>query len=304
MAARSIGKGTISFGFVSIPVKLYTATRPQSVSFNMLHADCGSPISQQRVCTQHDPVPVLKSENIVKGFEHSRDAYVQFTPEELKALEAARPTQLELLEFVPEDTVDFLFIEKTYYLGPDIGGDDGYHVLARAMERTRRLAVGLFANRGKDTLVLLRPYRGGLLLHEAFYENEVLPWEEIPLGNPKPMSPLMLSTAELLVEKLERARFEPGRFRDKWAEKVLALVASKVAGNAVVLEPEKPKTTIVDLIEALKRSVTDIEKKVESEREGVAKSTVLPKGAPRKAAPRSKAAAAEKKGKRNASDER
>ena len=157
MAARSIGSGNISFGLVSIPIKLYTATSAKSVSFNMLHKTCGSRLKQQLLCAAEN-VPVERTD-VIKGYEYARDQYVKFTDDELKSMESARTQQLELLEFVPADTVDFIYIERTYYLGPDKGGDRAYRLLSESLERAKRLAVGRFAQRGKDNLVLVRPYK-------------------------------------------------------------------------------------------------------------------------------------------------
>src|SRR5436190_10318611 len=180
MAARSIGSGTISFGLVSIPIKLYTATSANAVGFNMLHKVCGGRLKQQLLCPI-DNVVVERSDT-VRGFEYARDQYVKFTDEELKSLEAARTDQLELVEFVPADTVDFIYIEKTYYLGPDKGGDRAYRLLAESLERANRLAVGRFAQRGKDNLVLVRAYKKGLVLHEAYYADEVRTFEDVETG--------------------------------------------------------------------------------------------------------------------------
>jgi DNA end-binding protein Ku len=146
MAARSIGSGTISFGLVSIPVKLFTATSAKSVSFNMLHKACGSRLKQQLLCATEGVV--VERTDTVKGFEYARDQYVKFTEEELKSLEAARTDTLDLLEFVPQSSVDFIYIEKTYYLGPDKGGERAYRLLSESLERAGRLAVGRFATRG------------------------------------------------------------------------------------------------------------------------------------------------------------
>jgi DNA end-binding protein Ku len=154
MAARSIGSGTISFGLVSIPFKVFTATSPKSVGFNMLHKTCGSRLKQQLRCPVDDVV--VERSDTIRGFEYARDQYVKFTDDELKAMEAARTGVLELQEFVPADSVDFLYIEKTYFLGPDKGGDRAYRLLAEALEKAGRLAVGRFAQRGKDNLVLVR----------------------------------------------------------------------------------------------------------------------------------------------------
>jgi len=253
MAARSIGSGTISFGLVSIPIKLYTATSPKSVSFNMLHKTCGSRLKQQLLCPVDNVV--VERTDTVRGYEYARDQYVKFTDEELKALEAARTDALELIEFVPADTVDFLYIEKTYFLGPDKGGDRAYRLLSESLARANRLAVGRFAQRGKDNLVLVRPYKKGLILHEAYYADEVRSFDEVETGGDFEFKPIELELANKLIEQLDKPAFEPSRFRDTWSDKVKEAVEKKIAGEEVVAAPEAPKAQIIDLLEALKRSV-------------------------------------------------
>lgn len=253
MAARSIGSGTISFGLVSIPIKLYTATSAKSVSFNMLHAACGSRVKQQYVCPV-DEVVVERSD-MVRGFEYARDRYVTFAEDELKAMEAARTGVLELHEFVPADTVDLLFIAKTYFLGPDKGGDRAYRLLSESLERNAKLAVGRFAQRGKDNLVLVRPYEKGLILHECYYADEVRSFDDVETGGAFELKPIELDLADKLIQQLARDSFDASRFRDEWADKVRELVEKKVAGEEVTMPPEAPRAEIIDLLEALKRSV-------------------------------------------------
>ncbi len=253
MAARSIGSGTISFGLVSIPFKLFTAVSAKSVSFNMLHKACGSRLKQQLICPVENVV-VVRSDT-VRGFEYGRDQYVKFTDEELKAMESARTGVLELQEFVPASTVDFLYIERTYFLGPDKGGDRAYRLLSEALERSQKLAVGRFAQRGKDNLVLVRPYKKGLILHECYYADEVRTFDDVDTGGAFEFKPIEMDLADKLIEQLEQDSFEPARFKDEWAEKVMAAVQQKAAGEEVTTAPEAPKAQIIDLLEALKRSV-------------------------------------------------
>ncbi len=257
MAARSIGSGTISFGLVSIPIRLFTATSPKSVSFNMLHKTCGGRLKQQLFCPVDNQV--VERTDIVKGFEYARDSYVKFTDDELKALETARTDTLELVEFVPADTVDFLFIERTYYLGPDKGGDRAYRLLSEALEKANRLAVGRFAQRGKDNLVLVRPYKKGLILHECYYADEVRSFDEVETGGAFEFKDIELELANKLIQQLDQPKFEPERFRDTYGDRVRAAVDKKIAGEEVVTTPEAPKAQIIDLLEALKRSVAQVE---------------------------------------------
>src|SRR5690606_1456103 len=171
VAPRALSTATISFGLVSIPVKLFTAASSEQVSFNMLHKKCGGRVKMQFHCPTDNEV--VERADTVKGYEYARGQYVLFSDEEIKALEAARDNAIEITEFVPIDTVDFVHVEKSYYLGPDKGGDKAYRLLSAAMQGKDRVAVGRWAARGKEQLVLVRPYGEGLILHQLYYKNEV-----------------------------------------------------------------------------------------------------------------------------------
>jgi DNA end-binding protein Ku len=289
MAARSVGSGTISFGLVSIPFKLFTATSPKSVSFNMLHKACGGRLKQQLLCPVENVV--VERSDTIRGFEYARDQYVRFTDEELKAMESDRTGMLELQEFVPADTVDFLYIEKTYFLGPDKGGDRAYSLLSQSLERNNMLAVGRFAQRGKDNLVIVRPYKKGLILHECYYADEVRSFEDVETGGPFDFKPIELELADKLIQQLEKGAFEPNRFRDEWADRVKEAVEKKVAGEEIMIAPEAPKAQIIDLLEALKRSVAAAEqapREVPAPASSEAAPPLVAKG-PKKAEPREQA---------------
>jgi DNA end-binding protein Ku len=290
MAARSIGSGTISFGLVSIPFKLYTAASPKGVSFNMLHDKCGCRMKQQYLCPVDNEV--VDRKNMVRGFEHVRDSFVRFTEEELKALESARTNMLDLVEFVPLSTVDFVSIEKTYYLGPDKGGERAYRLLSEAMERMQRVAVGRYATRGKDNLVVVRPYKQGLVLHEVFYADEVRSFDEVETAGAFEFKPIEVELADKLINELSVPAFDSSKFEDTYAARVRAAVEQKVAGQEVVVAAEAPKAQIVDLLEALKRSVAGL-KKNDSEAQAAPKSEPSP--GPKKAGPKPETAAAKKK---------
>ena len=298
MAARSIGSGTISFGLVSIPIKLYTATSAKSVGFNMLHKTCGSRLKQQLLCAAEGVV--VERTDVIKGFEYARDQYVKFTDDELKAMEAARTDTLELLEFVPAASVDFIYIERTYYLGPDKGGDRAYRLLSEALERAERLAVGRFAQRGKDNLVLVRPYKKGLILHECYYSEEVRSFDDVETGGAFEFKPIELELADKLIQQLDQEKFEPSRFRDTWADKVREAVEKKIAGEEVLAPPEAPKAQIIDLLEALKRSVASAQeaKRDDEKRDSASALPAAAKTGPKKAEPRK---ADEKRRKKSAS---
>src|SRR5205809_6726455 len=171
MPARSIGSGTISFGLVSIPIRVYVATHSEQLSFNMLHAPCGTRIKQQLYCPHHDKV-VERSE-IVKGYQFEKDRYVTFTDEELRALEAEANRAIDIHAFVPLAGDDPIYLEDAHYLGPDKGAEKAYHLLAQAMRETGKVALAQYVRGGKEHLVLLRLYDGGLVLHTIHYADEV-----------------------------------------------------------------------------------------------------------------------------------
>lgn len=253
MAARASGSGTISFGLVSIPFKLYTATSAQSVSFNQLHKKCGSRIKQQMICPVDNEV--IQRADIVKGYEYQKDKYVQFTDEELKSLEAERTDRIDIVEFVPADTVDFIYIEKTNYIGPDKGGDRAYKLLADAMTRMDRIAVGRFGSRGKEQLVLIRPYQGGLVVHHVYYADEVRNFDDVDRPGEIEFKPVEADLADKLIEQLSTDKFNPEQYHDEYRDRVMAAVDQKAAGQELTVVAEAPQAQIIDLFEALKMSL-------------------------------------------------
>ena len=256
MAARASGSGTISFGLVSIPFKLYSAASSQSVSFNQLHKKCGSRIKQQLLCPLDNEV--VQRTDIVKGFEYQKDKYVQFTEEELKQLEAERTDRIDIVEFVPATTVDFIYIEKTYYIGPDKGGDRAYRLLSDAMTRMDRIAVGRWGTRGKEQLVLIRPYDGGLIVHQVYYADEVRSFAEVDRPGALEFKPVEAQLADKLIEQLSTERFQPEQYHDEYRDRVQRAVDQKAAGHELTASPEAPQAQIIDLFEALKKSLKDL----------------------------------------------
>jgi DNA end-binding protein Ku len=254
MAARAIASGTISFGLVSIPVKLYTAASSEQVSFNMLHKKCGGRVKQQYICPT-DNNEVVERTDMVKGYEHARGQYVLFTEEELKAFESERSNAIEITEFVPLASVDFVHVEKSYYLGSDKGGDKAYRLLAEAMTSMKKVAVGRWAARGKEQLVIVRPHEDGLILHQLFYANEVRAWSEIDGAAKVTISDKERQLAEKLIDQLSSEAFEAAKYHDTYSDKVLAAVEQKAQGQEITVAPEAPKAQIIDLFDALKRTL-------------------------------------------------
>lgn len=254
MAARATGSGTISFGLVSIPIKVYTATQAQSVSFHMLHKTCGHRVRMQLVCPNDKEV--VSRKDTVKGFEHAKDQFVQFSEEELKKLEAEKSDRIDIVEFVPESTVDFIFIADTHYLGPGKGGDRAYKLLSDAMTRTKRIAVGRQWTHGKEQLVLLRPYKGGLIMHGVYYADEVRSMDDVerPSDNVQ-FKPVEEELADKLIDQLSAAEFKPEQYHDEYRDRVMAAVEQKVMGLELSTPEAAPQAQIIDLFEALKKSL-------------------------------------------------
>ncbi len=253
MAARANQSGTISFGLVSIPVKFYTAASSEQVRFNMLHDECGGRIKQQLYCPVHDAV-VSRTETI-KGYEYSKGEYVKFDDDELKSLESSRDSSINIVEFVPLDCFDFIQVEKSYYLGPDKGGDKAYRLLSQSMRDSKKVAVGRWAARGKEQLIVIRPYRDGLLFHQMYYADEVRAFEDIDTGATFEFHDAEKQLAHQLIEQLSAKEFDVDKYEDSFRQRVLTAVEQKVAGQKLQIAPEAPKAQIIDLVEALKQSL-------------------------------------------------
>jgi DNA end-binding protein Ku len=253
MPARAIQSATISFGLVSIPIKLFTAAASENISFNLVHAKCSGRMKQQYLCPVDNEV--VERSDMVRGYEYAKDQYILFTEQELDALESPKNNSLEILEFVPLTSVDLLYIAKTYYLGPDKGGDKAYKLLSDSMTRTQRIAVGRFWTRGREQLVLIRPYRVGLVLHHVYYANEVRAFDEIDTGATTTFSAVESELADKLIEQLTTERFHPENYRDTYNDRLREAIEQKVAGQQIHVSHQQPSAQIVDLFEALKRSL-------------------------------------------------
>ncbi len=275
MPPHSVGSGTISFGLVSIPVRLYTATSPQSVSFNLLHAKCGSRIRQQSFCPV-DNTTVERSE-LVRGYEFAKDQYVRISDDELKKLEGEASQIIDITEFVPLAQVDPIYFERTYYLGPDKGGEKAYRLLADALGQSERVALAKFVMRGKESLVLIRPAQGGLMLHTMYFADEVRDFGEIDKGSSAKVRENELKLALQLVEGLAAEEFDPRRYEDEYRQRVLDLIQKKVEGQDVTTAaPPPPRAQVIDLMEALKESLA---KRVPPPAERKPPAKAAPKGA-------------------------
>ncbi len=254
MPAHAIASGTISFGLVSVPVKLYAATKSKSVSFNLLHAKDKSRLRQQYICATCGEV--VERSAMLKGYEYAKEQYAVLTDDELRALEQKTEQSIEIEEFVPISQVDPVYFEKAYLLGADKGGQKAYRLLCEAMHKAGRGAVAKFATRGKQQLVILRETQGGLMLHALFYADEVRDFAEIDRGESVTPKPGEIELAIQLIEQLASPSFDPGKYQDEYRERVLEVIDQKVAGQEVVLAPTAaPRAQVIDLMEALKASL-------------------------------------------------
>jgi DNA end-binding protein Ku len=265
MPARPLGSATIAFGLVSIPVKLYSAAESTAtVSFNQIDKRDGSRVKQQLISSKTGEV--VPKDEIVKGYEFAKGQYVLFTKEELKALEVAATYMIDIDEFVPDGSVERIFFDKAYYLGPDKGGARAYRLLAEALKATGRIAVGRYAARGRTHLVMVRPMENGLMLEQLHYAQEVRAFSEVPLEEVE-VKPAELELAKQLIGQGAKDTFDPNAFRDEVREQILALIQRKVEGEDISVAPtEKVEHKIIDIMEALKASLkaTDARKPAQS----------------------------------------
>lgn len=283
MTARPFASGTISFGLVTIPVKLYsTGETASGIQLNMLHRKCGTRLKQQYICPTDDEV--VGRDEMVKGYEYAKGQYVLFSDEELKALTPEPTNAIEITEFVPSQEVDPVYFEKSTYLGPDKGGDKPYRLLSQAMRETGRAAVARYAARGKDYLVLLRPYEDGLIMQQLRYADEIRSFTEVPVA-PSEVKEPELRLAMQLIEQIAADEFHPEVYEDNVRKRTRALIEQKVQGQEIQATPaEAPKAQIIDLMEALKASLAAAQPKGKSTEPIPIASRKPPKASPRKTA--------------------
>ena len=255
MAARSLASLTVTFGLVSIPVRLYPATQASgAISFNLIHKGCGSRLKQQYVCAK-EGVVVERSE-MVKGYEFTKDQYVIFTPEELKAMEEAGTQTIEIDEFVPATTVDPVYYDKAYYLGPDTRGAKPYALLAESMRQTGQTAIGRYAARGKQYIVQLRAVADGIVMQQLLYAPEVRSIQDVEIEQ-APVKEAELNLAKQLIAQISADSFDPAKYRDEVRERVETAIQQKVEGQEIAISPSTPETNaqVIDLVEALRASL-------------------------------------------------
>ena len=255
MAARALASVTVTFGMVSIPVKLYAATSPQAgISFNLLHAACGSRLKQQYICAKENVV--VERADMVKGYEFAKDQYVTFTPEELKEMEEKGTQMIEISEFVPASTIDPIYYDKAYFLGPDKGGAKPYALLAESMRQSGQTAVGRYAARGKQYIVQLRPVPGGIVMQQLLYAPEVRSIADVGIET-APVRDNELALAKQLIAQISAKTFDPAQYEDDVRKRIEAAIERKVEGKEIAISepPAEGGAQVIDLMEALLASL-------------------------------------------------
>ena len=254
MAARAIGTSSISFGLVTIPVKLFATSKSSArVSFNWIDRKTGVRVRQQYF--NPDSNQVVPRDDMVKGYQFAKNQFVVFEPDELKVLEQPKTDAIEIAEFVPAEQVERVYFDRAYYLGPDRGGARAYRLLAAALEQTGRVAVARFATRGKQYLVMVRPYRDGLMLEQLRYQTEVRSWDEVPVEEGE-INPAELDLAVQMIEQKTAEEFQPDDYKDEVRERQLELIQQKIDGEQITVAPSaEPQAQIIDLMAALKASI-------------------------------------------------
>jgi DNA end-binding protein Ku len=254
MPARSISTASLTFGLVSIPVRLFPATSSKSVSFHLLHAKDMTRIQQKVYCPKEDKI-VDRSE-LVRGYEIEKDRYVTFTDEELKKLEAQADRAVEISEFIPASEVDPVYFENSYLLGCEPTSAKAYRLLQEAMTKADRVGVAKYTMRGKERVVLIRPYEGGLMLHTMYYNDEIRAFGEIDHGANAQVKESELALAQRLLDDLTQKKFNPSEFKDNYRERVIEAAEQKTAGHELTeAPPEAKQGKVIDLMSALKESL-------------------------------------------------
>lgn len=253
MGARAMATAMVSFGLVSIPVKLFSASESsERISFNWLHKDCGSRLKQKYHCVK-DEVEVERTD-MVKGYEFAKGQYVLFTPDELKQMEEKSTQSIDVTEFVPADQIDPVYFDKSYYLGPDKGGERPYALFSKALKQVGRWALAKYAARGKQYLVAIRPVDGGLVMQQLYYANEVRSFRDIEVPDTE-VKEKELQMAIQLAEMGASDSFDPDQYEDDVRKRIMAAIEQKIQGEEISIPEEEPKAQVVDLMEALKASL-------------------------------------------------
>ena len=256
----SVWTGYLTFGLISMPVRLFSGARGTRISFHMLHREDNTRVKQQLYCPADGKV--IERSEIVKGYEYRKGEYVVIEPEEIKKIEPKTAKSMEILEFVKQDEIDPVYFESSYYLGPDEAGQKPYTLLSRAMEESGYVAIAKLSMHNREYTVFLRPYKHGLMLHTMFYENEI---REAPAVIDKDQKEKLkdgeVKVAHQLIEALA-AEWDPSKYRDTFEENVKTLIKARMEGGEVTtIEKAKKPAAPTDLMAALKQSLAAMDGK-------------------------------------------
>ena len=247
--ASSVWKGHLTFGLVSFPIRLFSAARSETISFNLLHKDDHSRIRQVTFCQAEDK-PVPRSE-LVKGYEYEKDHYVEIEDEDIRKV----APKTEILEFVKADDVDPIYLESSYYVAPDEGGEKPYALLFQALRESKYYGVAKVAMHNREHIIVLRPGANGILSHTMYYQDEIRQVEEFRTDTSL-VKDKELAMAKMLISALE-AEFEPQKYQDNYRANLQKMIEAKVAGQKVVATPETHVAPVIDIMEALKKSLAE-----------------------------------------------
>jgi DNA end-binding protein Ku len=254
MPARAIDTARISFGLVTIPVKIFSTAQPsKELHFHLVHEGCGERLKQQYVCPKHGEVDRA---DMVKGYELTKGKVIELTKEELKALEAVASDDIGLVEFVPIAAVDPLYVDASYYVAPDKGGERAYRLFRDALEHAGIAGIATYAVRGKQYVVMLRPFEDGLVMHSLRYPDEVKPWSEVPLEKLPTPPRAELALAGKVIDSLRHETFDPDQYTDEVKGRVRKLIAQKAKGGEITMPEPVAPVAVTDLMAALKASLS------------------------------------------------
>ena len=251
--ASSVWKGHLTFGLVSFPIRLFSAARGETISFNLLHKDDNSRIKQVTYCQAEDK-PIPRSE-LVKGYEYEKDHYVVVDEEDIQKVAPKTAKVMEILEFVKADQVDPIYLESSYYVAPDEGGEKPYALLFQALRDSRYYALAKVAMHNREHIIVLRPGAKGILSHTMYYQDEIRQVDEFRTDT-SVVKDKELEMAKMLISSLE-ADFDPRKYHDTYRENLQRMIEAKIEGKKVVATPAPHVAPVIDIMEALKKSLAE-----------------------------------------------
>jgi len=285
--AASVWKGHLTFGLVSFPIRLFSAARSETISFNLLHKEDHSRIKQVTFCQAEDK-PVPRSD-LVKGYEYEKDHYVVIDEEDIKKVAPKTARVMEILEFVKADQVDPIYLESSYYVAPDEGGEKPYALLFQALRESKFYALAKVAMHNREHIIILRPGSKGILSHTMYFQDEIRQVEEFRTDT-NLVKDKELAMAKMLISSLE-ADFEPQKYHDEYRMNLQRMIEDKIEGKKVVAAPSEHVAPVIDIMEALKRSLAEKRKPAQAATAaGASEETeAVAEEAPKKRARKSKA---------------